>query len=162
METKLNNKGFSLIEMIVASVILSLSVVSICAVGTRSIAAVRSNRNYEIAWDLLDRQLTMIDYFGVEEFINEGRLSGHFGDEDDENSDVHYWSVEYEECDYDNLYKIRLTISWQEGGRARNISASTMLNGSGILTDTEEDEESEEGSGSGSSDGNDNQPGGGR
>ena len=140
--TKSNNrKGFSLIEMIVASIVLSLAVVSVCAVSTKSMAAVKSNRDYEVAWDLLDRQFTIIDYMGIEEFIEEEQLSGQFEGSEDEI--VHYWTAEYEEGEYDNLYNLDITISWGASNRLRSISASTILNGSGILSEEEEEEEEE-------------------
>ncbi|MBW8016815.1 MAG: prepilin-type N-terminal cleavage/methylation domain-containing protein [Planctomycetes bacterium] len=134
-----NNKGFSLIEMIVASIILSLAVVAVCAVSTKSMTAVRSNRDYEIAWDLLDRQLTMIDYFGIEEFINQGQMSGHFGDEDREGK--HYWSAKCEEGEYDYLYNLELTVMWGPENAPSSISVLTVLNGTG--SEIEENEESE-------------------
>ena len=137
-----NKKGFNLVEMIAASIILSLAVVSICAIHTKSITAVKSNRNYELAWDLLDRQLTMIDYIGIKEFINEGRLSGRF---DTEHEGIcHHWQAKYQQEDYDNLYKLKLAVSWTEGSRQRTISAAVMLNGSGILAETDKTEETEE------------------
>ncbi|MCF7955630.1 MAG: prepilin-type N-terminal cleavage/methylation domain-containing protein [Phycisphaerae bacterium] len=145
-----NNKGFSLIEMIVASIILSLAVVSVCAVSTKSMTAVRSNREYEIAWDLLDRQLTMIDYVGIEEFINQGQMEGHFGDEDSEGT--HYWSAKCEEGEYDYLYNLQLTVTWGSENAPRSISVSTALNGTGTATEESEEETPEEG-GSGSNGG---------
>ena len=144
-----NNKGFSLIEMIVASIILSLAVVSVCAVSTKSMTAVRANRDYEVAWDLLDRQLTVIDYAGIEEFLNEGQMEGHFGDEDTEGS--HYWSAKCEEGEYDYLYNVKLTVSWGPENAPRSISVTTVLNGSG--TEIEEDEEEDQAEGGGESSG---------
>ena len=137
-----NNKGFSLIEMIVASIILSLAVVSICTVSTKSMTAVKSNREYETAWDLLDRQLTVIDYAGIEEFINQGQMSGHFGDEETEGT--HYWSVKCEEGEYDYLYNLELTIMWGPENAPSSVSVQTVLNGTGV--ELEEEEESEDGS----------------
>jgi prepilin-type N-terminal cleavage/methylation domain-containing protein len=153
MKKTRNNKGFSLIEMIVASIILSLAVVSICAVSTKSMTAVKSNREYEIAWDLLDRQLTIIDYAGIEEFINEGQMSGHFGDEESEGT--HYWSAKCEEGEYDYLYNLELTVVWGPENAPSSISLSTVLNGTG--SEIEEEEEESEGGGEGQP-----APGGGR
>ena len=124
-----NNKGFSLIEMIVASVILSLAVVAVCAVSTKSMTAVRSNRDYEEAWDLIDRQLTLIDYAGIEEFINQGQMSGHFSD--GENEAKHYWSAKCEEGEYDYLYNLELTVMWGPENAPSIISVQTVLNGTG-------------------------------
>jgi len=145
-----NNKGFSLIEMIVASIILSLAVVSVCAVSTKSMTAVRSNREYEVAWDLLDRQLTLIDYAGVEEFINQGQMEGHFSDEETEGT--HYWSAKCEEGEYDYLYNIELSVTWGPENAPRKISVSTVLNGVGTMIEEDEEETTEE-DGGGSSGG---------
>jgi prepilin-type N-terminal cleavage/methylation domain-containing protein len=142
-----NNKGFSLIEMIVASIILSLAVVSVCAVSTKSMTAVRSNREYEVAWDLLDRQLTMIDYFGIEEFINQGQMEGRFGDEETEGT--HFWSVKCEEGEYDYLYNVELSVTWGSDNAPRKISVSTVLNGVGTMIEEDEEETTEEGGGGG-------------
>ena len=137
-------KGFSLIEVIVASIILSSAVVALCAVGNKSMTGVKRNRDYETAWEQIDRQLTMIEYIGIEEFIELGKLEGQFGDED-EPGPVHYWSVQLEEGDLDNIYDVRLTVSWGSKTRSRSIAASTRFNGLGLLEETEEEtEESEE------------------
>ena len=133
-------KGFSLIEVIVASVILSGAVVALCAVGNKSMTGVKRNRDYETAWELMDRQLTMIEYIGIEDFIETGQLEGQFGDED-ESGPVHYWSAQLEEGDVGNIYDVRLTVSWGSKIRPRSIAASTRFNGPGLLEETEESEE---------------------
>ena len=65
-------------EMVVASTILSMGVITVCAMSTRSLSRVRVNREREVAWDLLDRQLTMIEYVGVDNFLRQGTLQGKF------------------------------------------------------------------------------------
>jgi prepilin-type N-terminal cleavage/methylation domain-containing protein len=131
-------KGFSLIEVVVASIILSGAVVALCAVGNKSMTGVKRNRDYEVAWELVDRQLTMIDYIGIEEFIEMGQLDGQFGN-DDGSGPVHYWSVQVEDGDVDNIYDVRLTISWGSKTRPRSLAASTRFNGLGSLEETEEE-----------------------
>lgn len=128
-----------------ASIILSGAVVALCAVGNKSMTGVNRNRDYEVAWEQMDRQLTMIEYTGIEEFIEAGRLEGQFGDED-EPGPVHYWSVDFDEGDADNIYDVRLTISWGSRIRPRSIAASTRFNGTGLLEKTEESEEENQGS----------------
>ena len=132
-----NNSGFSLIEVVIAAVLLSMVVIVVCTLSTRSLTAVRSNREYEFAWDLLDNQLTMIDSVGIEDFIDAGQLSGGFGEE--ENSDTgHLWQVWITEEEADNLYRVDITVSWAHG----SVSAATVLNGEGLLVevDTGQDE----------------------
>ena len=131
-----NNSGFSLIEVVIAAVLLSMVVIVVCTLSTRSLTAVRSNREYEFAWELLDNQLTMIDSVGIENFIDAGQLSGSFGEEEDKKSG-HYWQAWITEEEADNLYRVDVTVSWTHG----SVSAATVLNGEGLLVDvnTEED-----------------------
>ena len=85
MMVSLRNKtrGFSLIETLVAAMLLSGGVVAICSLSGRSMTSVRVNREYETGWDVLDRQLTVIDYIGVEEFLQIGQMNGEFGSSED-------------------------------------------------------------------------------
>ncbi len=63
-----------------AAVLLSGAVVALCAISNKSLSGVKLNRENEVAWQLLDRQLTLIDYIGVDQFIEAGQLEGRFGD----------------------------------------------------------------------------------
>ena len=125
-------KGFSLIETMAAALILSGGVVTLCALSTRSLTAVKANREKESAWEVLDRQLTMIDYIGIEEFIELGQMQGQIGSEEG-GGEVYYWEVETEEGVYDYLYNVDIFVSWGPGGRSGRISAATALNGQGTL-----------------------------
>ena len=45
-----NRSAFSLIEMLVAAMLLSISVLAVSAVSSRSLISVKANREYEKAW----------------------------------------------------------------------------------------------------------------
>ena len=64
-----DRSGFTLVETILASVILCASILALGAISTRSLGAAKLNRQYEVAMALVDRQLTWIDYIGIEDFI---------------------------------------------------------------------------------------------
>ncbi len=131
-----NDRGFSLIEVVIATVLLSAVVIVVCTLSTRSLTAVRSNREYEFAWELLDKQLTMIEAGGVENFIEAGEFSGDFEVEDSAEGD-HFWHVQITEKEPDNLYRVDVTVSWAHG----SVSAATALNGKGLLVIEETDGE---------------------
>ena len=101
-------KGFSLVEMIAASVILSGGVVAICALNTSSFTSVRANRQRENAWAVLDRQLTIIDYMGLDEFMNLRQFTGQIGPTE-QDSTLYNWSTEFSEGMNDNLYRLQGT-----------------------------------------------------
>lgn len=142
MMVSLRNKtrGFSLIETLVAAMLLSGGVVAICSLSGRSMTSVRVNREYETGWDVLDRQLTVIDYIGVEEFLQIGQMSGKFGSSEDGG---YQWTVAIEEEQIQGLYRVDITVSWADGKKNREVSASTVLGGSGNIQEEESSENNE-------------------
>ncbi len=136
-------KGFSLIEMVIAAAILSVAVVAISSISTRSLLAVNRNIEYEQAWGILDQQLTLIEQVGINAFLEAGEFSGQFGsDETRDSGGVHYWQVQASELEADDLYRIDVTISWGAENHVRQVSASTILNGNGtVIEDNDDDQE---------------------
>ena len=125
--------GFTLVETMVASVILCGAVLALGAISTRSLVETKLNRQYEVATALAERQLTWIDYIGVENFIESGQMEG-----DIENFEPGYhWKVVTESQGIDNLYLVNITVSWVERKRLYSISVDTMLNGTGMLVEIE-------------------------
>lgn len=138
--TRKSEKAFSLVEVIVASIILSTAVVALCAVGNKSMIGVKRNREYEQAWELMDKQLTMISSAGIDQFIEADRFEGQVGKEDGQGS-THYWTAQVQQGEADYIYEVTLTISWGPENRSRNISVATRFNGQGLLEETEDTEE---------------------
>lgn len=138
-DVHLHRRAFSLIETIVAAVILSGAVLAISAISTKNIRGIKLNREYELAWDLLDRQLTMIDYMGIETFLEMGETSGVFTEE--VGGDGFFWQVQTAEEEADYLYIVDIVVGWNSGMKLRQVSLRTMLNGQGMLEETEGQEE---------------------
>lgn len=128
-----NKRGFSLIETLVASAILSGAVITIGAISTMSVSGTRLNRRYEMAASLLDKQLNMIDYIGIDEFIDIGQLEGEF----EGYEPAYRWEVVTEYQDIDSLYLVTITVSWVDGNRPYSISADTMLDGVSVYLEVE-------------------------
>ena len=120
-----NNKGFSLIETLVASAILSGSVLTLGAISTMAVSGTRLNRQYELAASLLDKQLNLIDYIGIDEFVDLGQMEGIF----EGYEPTYHWEVVTEYQDIDSLYLVSITVSWINSNHPYSISADTMLNG---------------------------------
>ena len=153
------HRGFSLVEVIVAAMILSGAVVAICSISTRSFLGVKLNRDYEQAWDMLDRQMTMIDYMGVDQFLELAETSGIC--EGDTTGVVHYWQAVVTEEEIPGLYAVNVAISWQDGPRLRQVTARTMLNGAPVVEEAESEQMPPEGEGGDRSQGSGAQGGGG-
>ena len=127
-----NKKGFSLVETLVASVILSGAVLTLGALSTVSVRGTGVNRRYEVAASLLDKQLNMIDYMGIDEFIDIGQMEGGF-----EGYEDYRWEVATEYQDIDSLYLVTITVSWVDGNRPYSISVDTMLDGVSVYIEVE-------------------------
>ena len=128
-----NKRGFSLIETLVASAILSGAVITIGAISTMSVSGTRLNRRYEMAASLLDKQLNMIDYIGIDEFIDIGQMEGDF----EGFEPAYQWEVVTEYQDIDSLYLVTITVSWVDGNRPYSISVDTMLDGVSVYLEVE-------------------------
>ena len=125
MRRKKSKKGFTLVETIVASTILCGAVLTIGAICSRSLTSTRLNRRYETALTLIDRQLNLIDYIGIDEFIAIGQMQGSFEDY----APGYTWSVMTEYEDIDSLYLVTITVSWLEQNRPHNVTVETMFDG---------------------------------
>jgi len=133
VRTKTNNKGFNLVETVVASVILSSAVLTVGAISTRSLTGTRLNRQFEVAASLIDKQLTLIDFIGIDDIVELGQLEGDF----EEPQPGYHWEIVTEYQDIDSLYLVTITVSWVERNRPYSISVDTMLDGVSSLVVTE-------------------------
>jgi Tfp pilus assembly protein PilV len=120
----MKHKGFTLLEALLAGVILGLAVVTISGLSTRCLAQTQVNREYAAAWHVLDRQLTAIDYAGINRFVQEGIKEGQikgFGP-------TFYWKVQATPQKQGSLYLVEIKVSWTGLNGRHEVSAETMLN----------------------------------
>ena len=122
-----NRKGFTLAEMIMASVILCIAVLAISSISVRALGGIRLNRQYNTASELAEKQLVMIDYIGVEKFVEAGRMEGNT---EVEEFDYH-WKASAKSVGIENLYQVKIVISWTEKKRNYEVAVETRLNGTG-------------------------------
>jgi hypothetical protein len=95
------------------------------AISMRNMGASKVNRHYESALSCIDRQLTMIDYIGIDAFIETGETEGAFEDVEP----GYYWQVFAVEEPVGNLYTVTITVSWLEGRKPYSLTVDTRLNG---------------------------------
>jgi prepilin-type N-terminal cleavage/methylation domain-containing protein len=135
--TRQNKRGFSLIETIVASAILCGAVLTVGAISTNSLIGTRLNRRYEVAASLIDKQLSLIDFIGIDEFIEIGQMEGDF----EGLEPGYHWVVATEYQDIDSLYLVSITVSWVERNRPYSLSVDTMLDGISVYIEVDVSEE---------------------
>jgi prepilin-type N-terminal cleavage/methylation domain-containing protein len=128
-----HTQGFTLVEVIAASVILSGAVMLVGSIGTQAMIGTGLNRRHEMAASLIDKQLSLIDYLGIDAFIESGETEG---DSEDFGFPLH-WQVETEDQEIDSLYLVRITVSWVERNRPYSITVDTMFDGEALMEEAE-------------------------
>ncbi len=108
-----------------AAMILSGAVLTFSAIGTNALSSTRLHRHYEMAAAVIDKELSLIDYMGIDAFIQGGQMEGV--EEDFE--PPYQWVVTTEYQGTDDLYLVTITVSWLEGIRPYSVTAQTMLDG---------------------------------
>ncbi len=116
--------GFTLVETILATVILCGAVLAFGAVSTRALSYTRLNRQYETAMSLADRQLTLIDYVGLETFLSYDKKSGEF----EGTEPVYTWQVSVKESYIRDLYDVGIRVNWIERQREYSVYVETRMN----------------------------------
>ena len=137
IRTKRNKRGFTLVEMVAASSILSGAVLVLVAITTRSMTGTRLNRQYEIAASIIEKQLSLLDYIGIDEFIELGRADGVVEDFEP----GYHWEATTEYQGIDSLYLVTITVTWIERNRPYSVSVQTRLNGMSTYVEAEETEQ---------------------
>src|SRR5512142_1299310 len=92
--------GFNLVEALVATMILSGAVLTFGAISTNALSSTRLHRHYEGAAALIDKQLSLIDYMGIDAFIQAGQTEGIV----EETEPAYRWVVSTEYQGTDDLY----------------------------------------------------------
>ena len=129
MDRPRNNKGFNLVETLTASVILSGAVLTVGAISTRAMTETRLNRQYEVAASLIEKQFVMIDYVGIDTFLESGQTEGVL----EQPEPGYRWQIETKYQDTDSLYLVTVQVSWVERGRPHSVAAQTMFNGMSLV-----------------------------
>jgi prepilin-type N-terminal cleavage/methylation domain-containing protein len=123
--------GFTLIEVIAASALLAGGVVVVAAITSRSIDTLRLNTEYARAWEVMDRQLTIFQYIGIDTVVQKGITKGEFTEGDTDFS----WSATIVDEPFDKLKRVDMTVAWSKGGRSRGITTTTMFDGTGSVSE---------------------------
>jgi prepilin-type N-terminal cleavage/methylation domain-containing protein len=122
-ERRPDRAGLTLVEVLLALVILGIGAFSMVTTISRSLAVVRQSRDYEKARDLLAR--VELEHPIDKEELREGSESGSFSGQESQYRWLREITVEGEE--EDGLYSVRTRISWTERGRETYEEVMTYL-----------------------------------
>ena len=131
----MTNKGFTLLEVMVAMAILSIGLVSIMGLFSSGLRSASLSQSYTLA-TMLARQ--KMEEIASQQEIRAETLGGDFeGDYSSYNWEVEINPYEFreeedleEEAKYNNfiirMFKIITKISWEEGNKKRSVSLVTL------------------------------------
>ena len=126
---KLDNKGFSLLEVIVALAIMAIGYLTVFNLFSVSIKAVGMSDQYQRAVGLANSKLSEIEMLNYETAATSGTF---------ENEENFRWSLNIEPYDSPlndpeqniNLSKVTLKVLWKDNQKPRNVELVTLkLNG---------------------------------
>jgi type II secretory pathway pseudopilin PulG len=124
-------RGFTLVEALVAGMILALGVAVIGTSVSRAYGSLSDARDERRAAMLLDELLTKIDLIGPARIASEGPRQGQFDDADERFS----WSIDIQSRPQGHLYEVTVTLSWPSDGRHKSVRIQTYLNDPPSLRD---------------------------
>lgn len=123
MKIKSRKKAFTLVETIAAALLLSVSVVMMAGISTHSLRTARSIVLSEQAWDLADRQLTMVDTIGIGSYLLNGPTRGTY-----EGDGIEFdWTIKISETSQSSLYDVTVVVGWTEQYRYKTVQVQTRL-----------------------------------
>lgn len=122
--------AFTLIEALAACMILAASLVALIGLNTRAVRSLVWVGQYDAAWQVLDRQLTLIDRMGIDAFMEQGVTAG----QTEQDGAVYHWSVATQTESIDALVTVEVTVSWQTMNRRHSVAAQTRFNGQSTVT----------------------------
>ena len=110
--------------------ILSGAVLALGSISTNAVVGTRLNQHYKVAASLIEKQLALIDFTGIDAFIESGQTEGVV----EELEPGYQWTVTTEYQGTDSVYLVSVTVNWLEGKRPYQVTAQTMLDGASLVT----------------------------
>jgi len=114
-------RGFTLIEMIVATMILALAVVAALAAFTSATRTTTYAQEIQTATILAQQQISQAETQPTS--LSGGDQEGAFG----ENYPGYHWKQSVEATDYQNLFKVTVTVIWGLPQNPHSRSLTTYL-----------------------------------
>jgi type II secretory pathway pseudopilin PulG len=118
-------RGFTLVEVLAAGMILALSAAAIGLGVRQSLNSLNKARDYQQAAELLDRVMTKIDLLGPGVVSAEGPLTGQF----EPPREKFEWESQIELLASESwLYEVTVRIAWMNpAGHRQTVEAQTWL-----------------------------------
>lgn len=111
---KKNNSGFTLLEVMVALLIIAISFIVLLHSRNQSVIAADYARHTTIATLLASEKMSEIEHG---ESLDSGEDAGNFGEEYPE----YTWRTTVSDTAYELVNEVRVVVSWGEGRSQRSV-----------------------------------------
>ncbi|MDX2130679.1 MAG: hypothetical protein SFY69_01345 [Planctomycetota bacterium] len=117
-------RGMTLVDLLVATVMLGVSVVVLMGLSGRALSAQRSGENLQIAAMILDEQLNLVQARGADDYASryddsEGVAEAPY--------EAFRYRVEISGGDSGDAYRVVATVSWEEYGQTKSATVETRI-----------------------------------
>lgn len=116
-------QGSTLVDVLVATVILGGALTALLSISGQSIAAQQRGEEIRTAAMLLDEQLNTVLMLGPDSFASRQRVEGSC----DPPFENYTYRLEFSGGQSGDAYHVVATISWFSGGRVRSETIETMI-----------------------------------
>ena len=113
-------RGFSLVEMLAAIMIFGIGVMAVLEVITTALRSTTASLGYTQAVFLAQQRL---EETALEAPLSPAADAGVFGPA----FPNHTWKREIEELEAERLYRVRVDVIWNERGRERQFTLTTLI-----------------------------------
>ncbi|MBU1087059.1 MAG: type II secretion system GspH family protein [Candidatus Omnitrophica bacterium] len=114
-----DNKGFTLLEVMLSLAIISISLMVIIQSFSQAISAQAVLTNYTKAIFLFEKKIFELKTSGLNRTETQGRFLAPF--------EQFSWQIKSERTNFSDLAKVDLTIEWPQQGRLKNLRVSTIM-----------------------------------
>ena len=123
MKSASHRHGFTLIEVLVAGLILAVGAVVICGLSRRCLRNCQRGYRYEQAYRLLDECLDRTAALGVSRLAVQKTVQGRFP----QRYPGYQFVVKIEPTEDDDLFEVTATVNWEDSASGYEVSAATLL-----------------------------------
>ncbi len=118
-----------LLEALLGTFLFSVTTYVLVTMNTHAFSTIKDLDVNRRAWEVMDRQFTIVESMGLDDVMNQNLLQGEI----ERDNILYQWNLQIEEQEVLQIYLVRLKLNWELNGRSKSIEASTLMQASMTL-----------------------------
>lgn len=118
-----------LLEALLGTFLFSVTTYVLVTMNTHAFSTIKDLDVNRRAWEVMDRQFTIVESMGLDDVMNQNLLQGEI----ERDNILYLWNLQIEEQEVLQIYLVRLKLNWELNGRSKSIEASTLMQASMTL-----------------------------